>query len=218
MPPIRRDRGPGQLSGGVAGPLPAGGFQQIAHRLRLHQIQTAVKERHGGRTPPVRPVRAPWRRGTPAPERSTHGGSEAVELSGVLTGVGGRAPGIGGQHLVDDRPLPVQQVAVDQAAGGMGLPAAGCPLPGRRRTRRRRPPARTDARMPIAPGPGRGGPRRQWCRWFSPSERYSFLAARFDRKRSGSCQKIFLCKLGGKNPLTGVMKTAGLHTDSREST
>ena len=31
-------------------------------------------------------------------------------------------------------------------------------------------------------------------------------------------QKIFLCKLGGKNPLTGVMKTAGLHTDSREST
>ena len=35
-------QGPGQLSGGVAGPLPAGGFQQIAHRLRLHQILSLI--------------------------------------------------------------------------------------------------------------------------------------------------------------------------------
>ena len=77
-------QGPGQLPGGVAGPLPAGGFQQIAHRLRLHQIQTAVKKGTAGELP-WSGLSGPVGEEGLQPQREHHGGAVAVELSGVLT-------------------------------------------------------------------------------------------------------------------------------------
>ena len=43
----------------------------------------------------------------------------AVELSGILPGVAGWAQAVGTQHPVDGTALQVQQVSIDQAAGGM---------------------------------------------------------------------------------------------------
>ena len=72
-------------------------------------------------------------------------------------------------------------------------------------------------RMPIAPGPA-GVATAAMVSVVLSIRTILLPGGALRQETQRFLQKIFLCKLGGKNPLTGVMKTAGLHTDSREST
>ena len=111
-------QGSGELAGGVAGALPAFGLQQVPHRLGLGQVQLAIEEGTAGKL--SRPgLAGPLGEEGVQPQGQDHRGAVAVKLRRVLPGVAERAPAVGTQHPVNGLPAAVQQVAVDQIAGGM---------------------------------------------------------------------------------------------------
>ena len=100
----------------MAGPLPAAGVQQVAHGLRLGQVQLAVQKGPAGEFSPLG-LTGPRSKQGLQPQLQHHGRTVAVDLRRVLPriAVGGQRDGT--QHPVDGHAAAVQQVAIHQRLG-----------------------------------------------------------------------------------------------------
>ena len=104
---------PSELSGGLPGGRGGFSVNEIGDRLGLNQIQTAIEECALGKFP---------RPGLPDPlgkeGLQTHAQHSrrtvTLDLSSVLSCVAPRAPGYGGQSLIDGNPLAVMEGTVDK--------------------------------------------------------------------------------------------------------
>ena len=107
-----------QLFHRIVGGLGGLRLNEINHRLRLGQIQTAVQKRPLGELPPARLPRSGGKEGA-QPLVQHHRGAVTVEFRAVLAGVAAGAGKADGQHLVNGPAIAVQEGAQDHLPGGL---------------------------------------------------------------------------------------------------